>query len=56
MVCLATFSAFMSPINKMLHRDLMHHNPVENEFVMGFYLGWSGIYLARTPAGRASKE
>ena len=24
----------------------MHHNPVENEFVMGFPLGWSGIYLA----------
>jgi membrane protein len=54
MVCRATFFAFMSPINKMLHRDLTHHNPVENEPVMGFPLGWCGIYLARTPAGSAS--
>jgi hypothetical protein len=32
----------------------MHHNPVENEFVMGFPLGWGGIYLARTSARSAS--
>jgi hypothetical protein len=54
MVCLATFFAFISPINKMLHRDLMHQNPVENELVMGFPLGWRSIYLARTPAEHVS--
>jgi hypothetical protein len=56
MVCLATFSAFMSPINEMLHRDVMHHNPVEIGFVMGFPLGWSGIYLASMPVGNAATE
>jgi hypothetical protein len=33
MAGLARFFAFISPINKMLHRDLMHQKPVENELV-----------------------
>jgi hypothetical protein len=49
MVCLATFFAFISPINWMLEGDLMHHKPVENGMLMATSKGLRCIYLARTP-------